>query len=66
MLLRYIALHGEPKTEEEWKTFREWKAKQLRLAECQMSDPEGSPGEPCEDCPGTPDCPKAGRRRVQG
>lgn len=58
MLLRYIALHGQPQTDEDWKKYEDWKANQLQLPECHMADPEGSPVESCADCPGRPDCPK--------
>ena len=62
MLLRYIALHGSPETEEDWEQFHEWKQRQLALAECQMTDPEGVPDKKCDNCPGAPDCPKARRK----
>ncbi len=58
MLLRYIALHGNPKTTEDWENFRKWKEQQLALSECHMSDPEGAPAENCAGCPGSPNCPK--------
>lgn len=65
MLLRYIVLHGTPKTEEAWKKYIEWKKQQLALAECHMSDTEGSSEDRCEKCPGTPDCPKGRRSRPE-
>lgn len=64
MILRYVILHGLPKTSEDWEKYREWKDQQLALAECQMMDLEGGQPEDCAHCPGKPDCPKANRRRT--
>lgn len=62
-LLRYVALHGHPKTEEEWGAYRAWKAKQAALPECRMTEVEGSPdGTICKECPGKPGCPKECRK----
>ncbi len=63
MLLRYVALKEKvPSTDEEWAAYRVWKARQLVLAECQMTEVDGTPEKLCENCPGNPDCPKANRR----
>jgi hypothetical protein len=59
MLLRYVALHGFPCTEEGWARYRDWKRRQMALPECRMTEPEGEhDGKPCAECPGRPGCPK--------
>ena len=64
MLLRYVALHGPPLSDDDWAKYLDWKAKQLALSECMMAETEAEPTGDCATCAGRPDCPKAARRKT--
>ena len=62
MLLRYVVLHGMPKTAEEQRSYHDWVKLQLELPECHMSDPESDSSDKCLNClRENPNCPKKKR-----
>ena len=59
MLLRYVVLHGVPRTDADWERFRLWKVKQVDCPECHMADLEAPHGRSgCDKCPDPTGCTK--------